>query len=376
MKKKQTIDQRKQTFFTRAKSSIFVGGFYILYFLFLFFSNPNWFRPIDGHWQIQFTLLVFNILMIVPIIFFVAQELTNLCFPKNKAIFIYTVSQLFAVLMGMGMYLLCAKFNQIPYPDELVNNPFTLYLLVSIIAIVFFTGVSTLVWVIMARHITYVGKKTRVWFPILVFILNTFIIGLLYTTIMHSWTTYAFLLLISTGTDVFAYLGGSWFGKHKMAPNISPKKTWEGVLFGVGITLIIICGLYGLFFIPGAEELDHTLYRFIGCQTSSILTKNDELLNLQPFFWAIYVGVTLFIMFVSVSGDLFFSFIKRRFNIKDFSNLIPGHGGMLDRLDALIFTFCTYFLITVILQLIMLLGFKQADGLIFLWDTPTPNFVF
>ncbi|MCQ2956846.1 MAG: hypothetical protein MJ233_03260 [Mycoplasmoidaceae bacterium] len=89
--------------------------------------------------------MVFNILMIVPIIFFVAQELTNLCFPKNKAIFIYTVSQLFAVLMGMGMYLLCAKFNQIPYPDELVNNPFTLYLLVSIIAIVFFTGVSTLV---------------------------------------------------------------------------------------------------------------------------------------------------------------------------------------------------------------------------------------
>ena len=124
--------------------------------------------------------------MIVPIIFFIAKELTNLCFPKNKAIFIYTVCQLFAVLMGMGIYLLCAKFNFISYPTDTFNNSFTLYLLVSLIAIIFFTGVSTLVWVIMSRHITYVGRKTKIWFPLLVFILNTFIIALIYTTIIHS----------------------------------------------------------------------------------------------------------------------------------------------------------------------------------------------
>ncbi len=375
---KKRIDEQRKTLSERSKSGVFVCSFYILYLLFLFFSNPNWFSPVKDQWQVQFTLMFFNILMIVPIIFFVAQELTNLCFPKNKAIFIYTVVQLFSVLIGMGIYLICAKLDLIDYPTEQVNNSFTLYLLVSVIAIVVFTIISTLVWIIMARHITYVGKRTRVWFPILVFVLNTFIIGLIYTTIIHTWTTYVFLLGTSTLTDVFAYLGGVKFGRHKMAPHVSPKKTWEGILCGCSLTLVIILGLFGLMFIPGAENLDHTLYRFLGCQTCSMFAQDGTtLINHQPYFWAIYIGATLAIMAVSISGDLFFSFIKRRFNIKDFSNLIPGHGGMLDRLDALIFTFSFYFLVTVILQLIMLLGFGQAEGLKFLWDVkPAVNFVF
>ncbi|MCQ3908248.1 MAG: phosphatidate cytidylyltransferase [Mycoplasmoidaceae bacterium] len=71
-------------------------------------------------------------------------------------------------------------------------------------------------------------------------------------------------------------------------------------------------------------------------------------------------------MVVSIFGDLFFSFIKRRFNIKDFSNLLPGHGGILDRLDAPILVFTFYFLITVIMQLIMSLHNGMTDGLVFL----------
>lgn len=378
---KAQIEQRKQTFFTRTKSAIFVIAFYVLFFLFLYFSNEKWFPPLlsleaKTMANVQFVLNLFNVLMVIPIIVFVSKEITNLCFPTHKAVFYYTVSVLFVLTVGMSLFLLLMRYDFISFNADNLFNKFTLFLITGISGIIFFTLVSTLVWVIMSRHITYVGKKTRFWYPFLIFVLNTFFIGFIYTSIIHSWTTFAFLILISTGCDMFAYIGGTHFGKHKLAPTISPKKTWEGVLFGAGVTLVLMCIIYSLFYaIPGAEQIDQTLYRFLGCQSCSIYAIGDPI-NLKPYFWSIYIVVTLLIMFVSVLGDLFFSYIKRRFNIKDFSNLLPGHGGILDRLDALIFTFTFYFFITILIQLIMLLAFSKADGLLYLWGDVEPNFVF
>lgn len=376
-KTKKQIQERKQTFFTRTKSAIFVASFYVLYLLLLFFSNRNWFSPIAEHEHIQFILNFFNVLMIVPIIVFVAKEISNLCFPGHKAIFYYTASALFILTMGASIFLLGTKYHFFgtqltPYPSNYDN--FAFFLIISLSGIVFFTLLSTLVWIIMSRHIVYVGRKTRIWFPLLVFILNTFFVGFIYTTIIHTWTTYLFLMATSVLCDVFAYIGGSSFGKHKMAPTISPKKTWEGVSFGVGVTLVIVCCLICLFaYIPGLEAKNHSLYCFLGCQSCK-MTIAGECINTQPYYWAIYIPVILVIMVVSIFGDLFFSFVKRRFNVKDFSNLIPGHGGILDRLDALIFTFTFYFLITVIIQLILLFGYGNKAGLEFLWNEVVPNF--
>ncbi len=107
-------------------------------------------------------------------------------------------------------------------------------------------------------------------------------------------------------SDGFAYLGGSAFGRHKFAPKISPKKSWEGVACGV-----------------------------VGCIAVWMLAP-----LLVPecgfgFAWAALVGVL--VAGAGIIGDLMESHIKRGFSVKDSGDIMPGHGGLLDRSDSLIF---------------------------------------
>lgn len=121
-------------------------------------------------------------------------------------------------------------------------------------------------------------------------------------------------------TDIFAYLVGICIGKHKFAPNISPKKSIEGSVGGTVFS--IIASLVAVFIYKGIT----------GCQIDFIL------LLIYAFLCSI----------IGQIGDLTFSYIKRSYNIKDFGKLLPGHGGVLDRLDSLIFiTPFFYMLITV-----------------------------
>ena len=106
-------------------------------------------------------------------------------------------------------------------------------------------------------------------------------------------------------TDIFAYLSGRLFGKHKLIPSVSPNKTVEGAVGGL-IGSIVICGLFGCFFLPGGLILSLIIGAFGGV--------------------------------FSQLGDLFASAMKRRIGIKDWGNVIPGHGGVLDRIDSLLFT--------------------------------------
>ena len=122
-----------------------------------------------------------------------------------------------------------------------------------------------------------------------------------------------YLLLVTIMTDTFAYFTGYFIGKHKMCEKISPKKTWEGAIGGSIMGTIIAVLFY------------HTLL-------------NSEV-NLF-----VLIGITLLLTVVGQIGDLFFSSIKRHYKIKDFSNLIPGHGGVLDRLDSIIFVVLTFIL--------------------------------
>lgn len=119
------------------------------------------------------------------------------------------------------------------------------------------------------------------------------------------------VFLSSWGADTCAYCAGLLFGKHKMTPVLSPKKTWEGAVGG-----ILGSGILAFLF--------------------AIVFKGNGLpLHLSPFLLAL--AVSLAALF-SIGGDLMASGMKRDFQIKDYSHLIPGHGGILDRFDSVLFT--------------------------------------
>lgn len=127
-----------------------------------------------------------------------------------------------------------------------------------------------------------------------------------------------FLLLITIVTDSYAYFIGRLIGKNKLLEEISPNKTWEGTIGG-SLVATFVCTIY---------------YTVVINNASSIIE----------------VGlIVLFLSLVGQFGDLFFSSIKRKFKIKDFSNIMPGHGGVLDRLDSIIFVLLAF---TFFIQLI------------------------
>lgn len=114
------------------------------------------------------------------------------------------------------------------------------------------------------------------------------------------------LLLMIWGNDVFAYLGGKTFGKKLLAPTVSPSKTWEGFFFGILGALVGLCIV--LYLIP---------------------------LNYPAGLWQMLPAVLLVSIFGPI-GDLTESRLKRAADVKDASDILPGHGGFFDRFDALL----------------------------------------
>lgn len=118
----------------------------------------------------------------------------------------------------------------------------------------------------------------------------------------HPWWLFGVMGVVWVA-DISAYFAGRAFGRHKLAPNISPGKTWEGV---------------------GGAIVGVAIYSVVGAWVAGISP-------LEKLDWApLLLAMTL----VSVAGDLFESMIKRQAGVKDSSQLLPGHGGFLDRLDS------------------------------------------
>lgn len=126
------------------------------------------------------------------------------------------------------------------------------------------------------------------------------------------------VVIAAFGSDIMAYFTGYFLGKHKMAPNLSPKKTIEGAVGGV-VGSAVLCGIFGYFFYPTM---------MVHCMIIGVLG-----------------GM------VAEAGDLTASMFKRGMGIKDYGHLIPGHGGIMDRFDSVIFVapaVCYYILFVLV----------------------------
>lgn len=140
-----------------------------------------------------------------------------------------------------------------------------------------------------------------------------------------------YLFLITIMTDIFAYLIGSKFGKRKLAPITSPNKSIEGAIAG-SVAGTIIASLFALFFniYPNSLNPDGLQTIFSGFSQFGNLSRGLQALVVIPLtFLATCVGQI---------GDLAASKFKRNYQIEDFGNLFPGHGGVIDRFDSSMLT--------------------------------------
>ncbi len=162
--------------------------------------------------------------------------------------------------------------------------------------------IASLVWHVVFRQVRTADTAVTVFGAVYVGFL---LAHLVLVRSLDSGTALVLAIIVSVWVnDVFAYLVGSTMGRHKLAPRISPNKSWEGLIAGTLLTVVTWVVLHYL---------------------------TDPPLSLA---WFVFVGIGISI--AAIVGDLFESRLKREAGVKDSGALLPGHGGFLDRFDSLI----------------------------------------
>ncbi len=182
--------------------------------------------------------------------------------------------------------------------------------IVNLDEIALFTKLDLLIGYIMLLLLYTVLTKNSFTFDDASFVLlATFYIGLGFYFLIEARSLglnyILYILLVIWATDTFAYFSGIAFGKNKLWPEISPKKTIEGAIGGV-----LCAGIIGVIF--------HLLFPF----DHSLITM---------------IMITIMISIVGQLGDLVASALKRHYDVKDSGKILPGHGGIIDRFDSLLF---------------------------------------
>lgn len=243
---------------------------------------------------------------------------------------------IWAIIMIMCGYLLIAIANDIIFTiitgflcliasQELINTQKMVPLIIKLemYAFLIFTTIHSYFWGMLDAHYFIILFLVYTISTVLYQKIEKFNftdISVIYTMTMYlalgfnalinlkinfSLLVFFYPILIAVFADTFGYFGGMLFGKHKLIENISPKKTWEGA-----VSATLFASIFSFFYL---QNLD--------------FSRNETIV------------ITIVVVILSQIGDLVASTIKRTYSIKDYSTLIPGHGGILDRFDSILFNF-------------------------------------
>jgi phosphatidate cytidylyltransferase len=237
-------------------------------------------------------------------------------YPLLIRIFVYLmmVGMIFYVFVENNLTNFGINFNQWSFATGLNRLELPTFILTVLVATLFFSSITDVRFKVQdATYLITMAILLSLSFQALLFLrfYPEFIFNEPRSLIANS----LLLLYAAMGTfftDIGAYLIGTFFGKHKMNVRVSKNKTWEGFFGGVGVSFL------GSF----------TFGMVLAIMGTPLL----PFLTLDQWYWILLISVTM--PLIATLGDFTFSIIKREFGIKNFSNLLGEHGGILDRVDS------------------------------------------
>ncbi len=242
--------------------------------------------------------------------------LTILIFAPLLTVVIFTGPiWLFKLIVFSLVFIACTEWINLTPVYRLINKlllliTFMLTIWISSYYLDLFVLLGVISWFFILFMVLTYPKGQKIWdYRVFVGVLGLILIPLFYNSVTFIYAynngraMLFYILVLIWATDIGAYVAGKTMGAHKLIPQVSPGKTIEGA-FGGLVFAFLIAFLGHLYFKPA-----------------------------NTFLWFL---VALFLIIISMVGDLFVSVLKRRLKVKDTGNIFPGHGGMLDRMDSLL----------------------------------------
>lgn len=346
--------EKKKTFSNRTWIAIIFLVFYTVVVVFSYLvalPDSSWVnvldrvdhKPIDFNWSPLFDyrdaaggLAVALCFIVYAPLLMCLIDINNLIFKKNNKSLVTLIvvgtinyflpSIIYVIFQYFSKYVINVDWNNTQIIEDIFRKTFYAFVLCT-----FFCSILSIVVVnILLAVCKNNNFKNTITLNFLIFIVPIGFLSFLYIGIIDGWAVVLMILFAIAGTDVFSYLTGLLVGKHKMAPVISPNKTWEGAVGGAFIAVFIIV-IYA-YCLSTSEKTNNNIFLFIGFFTTTDAIK-----------WITLLLVSIGLVIFSLLGDLLFSYIKRSFAIKDFGTALKSHGGFLDRFDSLVISSFVFF---------------------------------